>query len=346
MILPSLAKTGPGFVVKDLCAEFVGMGHECKVFYFDEGEGLEMPCPTEQIKFRKPFDFENWDIIHSHMFRPDAYVWYHSKKIRKSGAKTVSTLHNPISYKAARTGFSIPASLMLSVLWRLFLNAHNQLATLNQSTQSELPKSLKDKSSIIFNGRLISYDDTFDSPVLSEIKMKKKRCKIIGYVGSLTRRKGCNQIIEALRELDDYTLLLVGDGPEKLELENLAKNIGVYDRCIFVGFQEYPSAFIKLMDVFVMCSSSEGFPLALIESAYNGCPVVLSDIPILKSIISEENGVEFYKLDDIRDLARHIIHVYLNREILSNKILNFYNQNLTSGIMADKYCELYLKCKR
>ena len=341
MILPSLAKTGPGFVVKDLCTEFVGMGHECKVFYFDEGEGLEMPCPTECIKFRKPFDFDNWDIIHSHMFRPDAYVWYHRRKIRKSGAKTVSTLHNPISYKAARTGFSIPASLMLSALWRLFFNAHDQLVVLNQSTQSELPKSLKYKSSIIFNGRSQSVNEHFDSTALSKVELMKKRHKIIGYVGSLTKRKGCNQMIEALKRLDGYILLLVGEGPEKKALENQAMAVGVYNRCLFIGFQEVPSAFIKLMDVFVMCSSSEGFPLALIESAYSGCPAVLSDIPILKSIISANDGVEFYKLNDIDDLIAKINYVYNNRNRMSVAISNFYQTNLTPDIMANKYLAYY-----
>ena len=141
--------------------------------------------------------------------------------------------------------------------------------------------------------------------------------------------------------LKDFALVLVGDGPDKTKLQELSKQLGVDDRCLFAGFNENPSPYFELMDVFCMCSFSEGFPLALIESAAHGCPAVLSDIPIFKSIVSQDSGVQFYQQKNIEDLSDKIIEIYNNLEEKSKQIREFYNMNLTPEIMADKYMTLY-----
>ena len=340
MLLPSLDATGPTFVVRDLCQQFVQKGHTCKVFYFDDTVRLDMPCATERIDFFSPITFDDWDVIHSHMFRPDAYIWFHHRHIK--AAKTISTLHNPISYKSARTGFNVPMSLMLSSLWRIFLTAHKQIVTLNSVTQSELPSYLNRKSTVIFNGRAVlnTYSGQDDNEIALLHKLKE-RFNILGYVGSLTPRKGCSQMIEALPMLKDFALVLVGDGSENTRLQELSKQLNVEDRCLFVGFKDNPSPYFALMDVFCMCSFSEGFPLALIECASHGCPAVLSNIPILKSIISQKDGAMFYELNNIKDLADKIMEAYNYRHEKSEQILRFYHRNLTSEIMADNYLKLY-----
>lgn len=343
MILPSLAKTGPGFVVKDLCTEFVGMGHECKIFYFDEGEGLEMPCPTECIKFHAPFDFENWDVIHSHMFRPDAYVWYHRKKIRKSGAKTVSTLHNPISYTALHDTYSKLYSAMGTVLWPLFLKWHNTIIVLNNVNLTNLPTHLQSKSHIIFNGRnIIKNDRPFKLPEYSQIMQLKRKHLIIGSIGSLTRRKGIDQLIRVLPLLPNYALLLIGDGEQLLYLKNMAEKLNVDSRCVFLGFKSNPTDYLSLVDVFAMCSKSEGFPLAFIEAGAYGLSTVLSDIDIFKSIVPD-NTVEFYQLENIEDLRNAILTATSNNVTLRKNIFLYYTNNLTATIMAKNYIKAYIQ---
>ena len=340
MILPSLAKTGPGIVAKDLCEEYVKNGHVCKVYYFDDIVGLEMPCETEKIGFTQAIDFDNWDIIHSHMFRPDAYIRYHRNKIKR--AKTLTTLHNPITYKAARTGFGIINSILLSQGWKFSLGAHDHIVCLNDETRSELPESLRNKTSVIFNGRDIRLSEKslppHDQQLLQNVR---QNFKVIGTVSSLTRRKGIDQAIRALSSLPDYSLVVLGSGPEKQNLKDLAKSINVDDRVLFLGFKDNPADYLQYVDVFVMCTESEGFPLALIEAAACGKPCVLSDIPIMKSIITESNGVKFYKIYDVEDLADKIKEIYSMKDLMSEDIHDYYDRQLTADIMAGKYIDLY-----
>lgn len=342
MILPSLAKTGPGIVANDLCREYIKLGHQCKIFYFDNITGLNLSCPSERISFTQEIEFDKWDIIHSHMLRPDAYVWFHKAKIKR--AKTVTTLHNPITYKAARTGFGIFQSLMISMFWNHFIKSHDWIICLNSDTLSTQSKSIKNKSSVIFNGRNIDKQiNSSSTKIHNDLKLIHEKWKVIGSISSLTKRKGIDQAIRGLVKLPDYFLIVIGDGPEKRSLENLAIHLNVRDRIYFTGFQDRPTDFLSYLDLFIMCSESEGFPLALIEAAAYGKPAILSDISILRSIITTSQGAAFYKLYDIEDFAKKVYESYEDKDMMGKQILKYYEQNLTADIMAKNYLNIYHK---
>ena len=81
-ILPSLDSKAPIFLAKRLSDYFIEKGHLVKVFYFDAIEKVTFNCSMERIDINKPIDFDYFDIIHSHMFRPDKYISKFSKIIK------------------------------------------------------------------------------------------------------------------------------------------------------------------------------------------------------------------------------------------------------------------------
>jgi glycosyltransferase involved in cell wall biosynthesis len=86
MILPSLAQKGPIIVAKDIIEQLKNDFY-FEIFYFDDIIELNFPCKVTQID--KYYKIEGFDIIHSHMLRPD---FYNSKD--KENVIKISTLHN------------------------------------------------------------------------------------------------------------------------------------------------------------------------------------------------------------------------------------------------------------
>lgn len=100
-------------------------------------------------------------------------------------------------------------------------------------------------------------------------------------VGHLIERKGQRHTIAALANLPGWTLLLVGEGPERARLQALAAAQGVVDRVQFLGSQPHEalSGLYGAADISVLASSREGWANVLLESMACGTPVVASAIP-------------------------------------------------------------------
>lgn len=344
MIIPSLSNTGPGIVVQELCRGLMAKGHTCKVFYFDDIVELEMPCPVERISFWHSLHFAEWDVVHSHMLRPDLYVRIHSFFLTAK-TKFISTLHNPISYEAFRTGFGRIQSAVGSWAWKFALTAFDNIVVLNQYTYSTISGVRRHKLSVIFNGRdIIPMECEYSDKEACKIKELSEKYIIIGTISSITRRKGLDQIVKALPQLPNYAFVAVGDGTELDNLKLLAQKESVLNRCYFVGYKKNAVPYLSLFDIFLMCSHSEGFPLALIEAAAYSKPTVLSDIPILKSVISSSDVV-FYELDNIKSLAEKIFEISEKLPYYAQKIHNYYLTHLTRDIMINNYEQLYGACK-
>jgi len=111
-------------------------------------------------------------------------------------------------------------------------------------------------------------------------------------VGSLSSYKGQTELIHALWMISRAnehcpTLVLVGDGPDRLALENLAQDL-VPSCVIFAGYQADPIPWLAAADVFVLPSMLEGLPGALIEAMASELPCVVSDIPGTRDLIRNE----------------------------------------------------------
>lgn len=108
-------------------------------------------------------------------------------------------------------------------------------------------------------------------------------------VGHLIERKGHHLIIEALRDLPGVTLTIAGDGPERRNLETLAKSLGVADRVRLLGViphGDLPELY-GAVDALVLASSREGWANVLLEAMACGTPVVASRIWGTPEVVAE-----------------------------------------------------------
>ncbi len=342
VILPSLANKAPIQVAKDLTAKMVLSGINVCVYYFDDVVEVDFSCKTERISFFKNIDFDGFDIIHSHMLRPDAYVWY--RRLLDSCKKTgfVSTIHNIVEEDLCFNygGFR---AYVFSRLWRVFWSAQDELIVLNNSAQKYYFNFLKRrKTNVIYNGRALTtsaYIEEEDECLLNKLRSE---FHVLGACAVLTRRKGLDQIIRILPARKEYALVVVGDGPARTELKNLAIELGVSDRCKFLGYRANAQSFLAQFDIYVMPSRSEGLPLALLEAAGNKLPVVCSDIEVFKEIFTDKE-VSFFELQNELDLIKALDSCLKNKTTLAFNIYKKYTERFTDEFMAKRYIELFLR---
>ncbi|WP_228276542.1 glycosyltransferase family 4 protein [Dechloromonas sp. H13] len=118
------------------------------------------------------------------------------------------------------------------------------------------------------------------SPAEARMQIGIEGDRILLSVGHLVERKGHHLVIGMLPLLPGYRLVIVGDGPERGALENLARQSGVADRVRFTGAvaQAELVSYYSAADVLVLASSREGWANVLLEAMACGTPVVATRI--------------------------------------------------------------------
>lgn len=100
--------------------------------------------------------------------------------------------------------------------------------------------------------------------------------------GRLEHCKGFDTLINAMSELNktrQVRLLILGDGPDRVELERLVERHGLQQSIRMPGYVQNPLKYFRNADVFVLSSRLEGLPNVLIEAMLCGCTSVATDCP-------------------------------------------------------------------
>lgn len=121
-----------------------------------------------------------------------------------------------------------------------------------------------------------------------------ERAPLLAGVGALIERKGHALTIEALAQLPDAHLLLVGEGEERARLEALADRLGVTERAHFLGAVDHDllPIILSAADAMVLPSASEGIANAWIEALACGTPLVICDAGGAREVVDRpEAGV-------------------------------------------------------
>ncbi|MHA8078935.1 glycosyltransferase family 4 protein [Aquirufa antheringensis] len=339
VLVPSLINRGPVIVANNIVSGLYGDFH-FELFYFDPIFEIKPKCPFYHIKSFNISYFSKFDIIHSHGFRPDLF----NKKIKNKFpyVVSISTIHNFI-FEDFNSIYGIIISFIFGNYWIFSLKSFNKIVVLTHLQKQFYSKYISSsKLFVIENGvhlntnvnlslehKIKDFISKFDNPI------------ILGTTCQLIKRKGLVQILRSLTYLNNYIFIVVGDGPEMNYLIREAKNNGVFDRVLFTGYYKKNYILFEYIDVFLLTSYSEGYPLSLIEATSNLIPSVCSDLPIFDEILS--NDIRFtYKLNDINDLVDKIQYVYNNRYMIKINISKFLLCRMDFNLMIKKYSDLYL----
>ena len=134
----------------------------------------------------------------------------------------------------------------------------------------------------------------------------------VGWIGRMTGVKRTHDVLLAFKRLGEHgvdaCLCLVGDGPDRAQLEQRAHELGIMKRTLFLGYQEDVAPFYAAFDAMILPSGNEGTPVSAIESLAAGRPVVATRVGGVPDVVRDgEDGflVEPGAVDDLAErLAR------------------------------------------
>jgi glycosyltransferase involved in cell wall biosynthesis len=121
----------------------------------------------------------------------------------------------------------------------------------------------------------------------------------VGWVGRMTAVKRGEDVLEGFKLLRDRgvdaTLCLVGDGPDRAQLERKAHELGIVRNTLFLGYQEDVAPLYAAFDALVLPSGNEGTPVSVIEALAAGRPVVATRVGGVPDVVRD--GVDGFLVD-------------------------------------------------
>lgn len=106
-------------------------------------------------------------------------------------------------------------------------------------------------------------------------------------VGAVNRNKNQRMAIEALAHAPGVRLVIVGDGPERVALEDLAIQLGVSSRIEWAGSDPHPARRYQTADVYLMLSHFEAMPFVMLEAMASGTPVVAVPVGGIREVVTD-----------------------------------------------------------
>jgi glycosyltransferase involved in cell wall biosynthesis len=157
-------------------------------------------------------------------------------------------------------------------------------------------------------------------------------------VSRLVSWKRIDEIILAIKDLEGYTLDIIGEGPEEHFLKDLVKKHHLENRITFLGHLDKENVFKRMAqsDVFILNSSYEGLPHVIVEAMSAKLPVICADVGGCSEIvIHKETG---FLTEAITDISRFLLNYsnINNRKIITENAYEFVSIKFNYQTMISK----------
>ncbi len=275
-IVPEFEEGGVERYVTQLTTEQLACGH--RVFLATAGGKLEAQLPREVEVIHLPVQRKNpvtgvycavclalkrgqWDIIHAHSRVPAWISWW------------TSALTSMPWIMTAHAVYSLNAGIAP-------LKHASGVICISDAVKQHLEGYLPARTAVVPNG-------VRKPTLLWEGRGFPDYPRFL-FVGRLTRLKGLDTALRALGELKGRTWYLdvIGDGPQRAELEALVSELGLQNRVRFHGFRDDVEKWMVSSGCLLFPSYQEGMGLVVLQALNVGLPVLASDLEPLRPLAS------------------------------------------------------------
>ncbi|NIJ44934.1 N-acetyl-alpha-D-glucosaminyl L-malate synthase BshA [Wenyingzhuangia heitensis] len=302
---------------------------EYSLFHY---QPYELALSSKMVQVAEKYNLE---LLHVHYAIPHAYAAYMAKQmLREKGIdiRVVTTLHGTDitlvgshpNYKTA-VEFSINHSDVVTTVSKSLRDDTYRLFDINREIE------------VVYN--FIEIDKYAKHPMGGEDCERGSIATedefILTHISNyrpVKRAKDVIKIFAKVLEKKPAKLMLVGQGPDMVEVKQLARELGVYDKILFLGNSLEVNKILCYSDVFILPSKSESFGLAALEAMAARTPVISTNTGGLPEV--NIHGVTGFLSDvkDVNDMAKNTLKLIETRDILEGYKQNAFERAKTFSI--------------
>lgn len=337
---------------------FKSKGYEVHVL--TNAQGAELPCCDKLYDLdieRSPFslknlkaikeakkiiDAEGYELVHCHTPMGGVIGRLSSIKARKNGTKVLYTAHGFHFYKGA----PIINWLLYYTVEKILSFFTDCIITINEEDYRKASKSFATKKTAVEKISGVGVDISKFSPLTKEEKQNLK--KEYGYDGKLLliyaaefiKRKNHKFLIDAISEISkahpNVKLLFCGTGILFEQMQEYAKEKGVYDFIDFLGYRTDMPDLYGISDCILTSSYQEGLATNVIEGMATGLPAVATDIRGHRDVVENGKNGYLFKVDDTEEFVNAVKKLIDSEErynaFSENAIIRAKDFNLENSI--------------
>ncbi|MFB6242443.1 MAG: glycosyltransferase [Candidatus Nanosalina sp.] len=282
--------------------------------------GYNVPVMTSYPDIPEP------DIVHCHGPLTGLYGAMYA---RKHDAPSVYTHHTPLEEYMEQ---ALRSRLLGDLAGRMYVPLEEKLLESFDTVTSSFNDIGRDVETVQLPvGIDLEYFHPVESSFVDDLGLERP---VAGFNGRMSNEKNIETLVEFARDFDG-SLLLIGEGPKRGELEEKAP-----DNVLFRDFidRERLPGFYSGIDVFVTASTGDTLGISPLEANACGTPVVAPDTHPFDNTVEERNGVRYAPLDasDLREKVGEA----LQQDFSTREAVRKYSLEKTVDRLEDIYIEL------
>jgi glycosyltransferase involved in cell wall biosynthesis len=284
------------------------------------------------------------DVVHAHGYKADVYVYLALRGVK---IPLVSTCHNWLEQN--------PLVSFYGIIDRFVLRRYNAVVAVSDQVKKRLLAAGVNGDLVyrVENGiDLRPFDRVLASP---REEIGPERTLTVGWVGRLSHEKGADIFIHAAAKtlvyLSGTKFIVVGDGPDRNQLESLIDKLHIGSNVSLIGRRDdIPSVFASF-DVAVSSSRQEGLPMAILEGMASRLPWIATAVGNVPTVVLDGVTGVLVPPEDSELLAGALVALLQDagrRERFGLAARKLIEEKFSAVRMAEDYLRIYsesLQCK-
>lgn len=338
---------GSGVVATELGIAFAEKGHEVHFISYDQPFRLELfsdkiyyhevNIPSYPLFEYTPYELnltsklvdvtihEKLDILHVHYAIPHASAAVNAKQIlltHSINIPIVTTLHGTDITLLGKDKSFKPVI-------EYAINSSDAITTVSQNLKEVTNNNFKINKQIDHVPNFIDlklYDKSFNKNLRSSYANSDEF--ILTHISNFRKVKRVNDVIDVFNlvsKMHKCKLLMIGDGPERLEAEQLCRKYGLSNKIKFLGKLKLIENILSFADVFLLPSETESFGLVALEAMASKTVVISTNSGGLPEVNIDNKTGFLSDVGDIDKMSKDISNLLSNKELLETMKINAFN---------------------